>query len=130
MGVSVFWEYVFPGGSSLQSRNAISADRIEADSFRRNDPEAYQARLNEKYIKGASEGSPAVISVNMLGASLAVLDFLARIHPYREKANTEIENIYVDLVQLRFPIDKPSFPDKVLQNCVGKGDTCPLIGLT
>jgi hypothetical protein len=122
--------YIKPGGSSLRSRGVITLEQIESDALRRSDPEAYQARLNEKYIVNASEGSPAVISVNMFYSSVAVLELLSRIHSFRSEDNSNIESIYVDLLELRFcPPEKLSPPDLYLKKYLGAGDVEPLIGL-
>lgn len=122
--------YLVPGGSSLRSRNVYSDEQLTSQSLRRQDPIAYQERLNEKYIEGAAESSPAVISVNMQVASLGVLEFLNRIHPYRDIPNSEVEAIYVDLRQLSFSSpDPPSSPDMTTMKYLGSGDISPLLNL-
>ncbi len=121
--------YIIPGSSSLMSRQAYSMEQLESDALRRTNPEAYEARLKEKYIQGASESSPAVISVNMQVASLSVLELLARLHPYRDTPNAQIETIWVNLFESRFQIEAPSEPDKSLLKLVGTGDCTPLLNM-
>lgn len=121
--------YVIPGESSLRSRGVYSLEQLESDTLRRSDPTAYQARLKEKYIQGASESNPAVISINMQIASLSVLELLARLHPYREISNNQIETIMVDLISPHFPTDAPTAPDKSLLKYVGIGDYTPLLNM-
>lgn len=122
--------YIIPGESSLASRNVYTSEQLTRDSLRRCDPEAYKARLEEKYIIGAHESSPAVISVNMFYASLCVMDFLNRIHPYRSIPNEQAETIYADLLNLVIPSpDAPSAPDEGLAQHTGRGDTSPLLYL-
>ena len=121
--------YIIPGCSSLLSRGAITSERLRSDSLRRENPEEYQKRLDEKYIEGASESSPAVISINMQIASLAVLEFLSRIHPYREIENDTVETVYVDLVNYVMRVEEPSAPDNSLIKYVGKGDYSPMLAL-
>lgn len=122
--------YVRPGGASLYSMGAYTLDSLTRDSLRRNDPELYRARLEEKYVEGAGEASPAVISVNMQVSSLGVLELLNRIHPFRTTPNQEVEVINIDM---REPaILSPSRPgptDKSLEKYVGTGDCLPLLGL-
>ncbi len=78
----------------------------------------------------ASEGSPAVISVNMFYSSLAVLELLARIHSFRSEDNSNIESVYVDLLEQRFcPPENLSPPDPYLKKYLGAGDIEPLLGL-
>lgn len=122
--------YVLPGGASLRSMHAYSDERLTSDSLRRNDPVAYRARLDEKYIAGAKEGSPAVISVNMLVAALGVQELLNRLHPFRETPNSEVEVITVDMREpaILSP-SAPLPPDTGLAKHLGRGDIQPLLGL-
>ena len=75
--------YLQPGLSSLLSRGVYTMDRVQAEELRRTNPGLYRRQLEEGYLRGVEEDRPAVISVNMFFASLAVNDFLARLHPYR-----------------------------------------------
>jgi hypothetical protein len=119
--------YLIPGGSSLLSRKAYTLERLASDIMRREDPVQYQARLREKYIIGAQESSPAVISINMQVSSLALLEFLTRIHPFRETQNEEVETVSVDLLNPHFILDPPSECDAALAKYVGFGDRSPLL---
>ncbi len=121
--------YIIPGQASLLSIGAISQSRIESDALRRDDPIQYRERLKEKYIEGAQEGSPAVISVNMYVASLAVLEFLNRVHEYRDMSNHEVEVLDVDLLDPRFRLSAPSNKDDALAKHVGRGDCVPLLNM-
>ena len=121
--------YVMPGGSSLVSRGALSQEQIKSDGLRREDPEEYKRRLHEKYIIGATESSPAVISVNMMTASYGVLDMLARLHLYRTENNSAYETISIDMVSLHFWQSEPSTPDEALLQCLGCGDREPLLDM-
>lgn len=87
--------------------------------------------LKEKYIKGVDEERPAVISVNTLIASFAVNDFLARLHPFRDDSNEDIDAIIFSLSQMRFAGLNDKFPiDENLSKYTGVGDCSPLIGVT
>lgn len=121
--------YVIPGCSSLISRGALSQDQITADGMRRENPEEYRERLKEKYIKGAQESAPAVISINMMTASYGVLDMLARLHPYRSEDNNAFETITIDMISLRFWTAPPSPPDESLKKYLGLGDQEPLLDM-
>jgi hypothetical protein len=121
--------YIIPGESSLYSRGVYSTDSLEAATLLRENPDEYAKRLEEKYIIGAHESSPAVIPVNMLASSMAVLEILARIHPFREEDNVSYEAIRVDLMVPRIvgqPITKPC---PWFGKNVGVGDTSPLLRL-
>lgn len=119
--------YIIPGQASLLSIGAISQQRIESDALRRDDPILYRERLKEKYIEGAQEGSPAVISVNMYVASLAVLEFLNRVHEYRDTKNEEVEVLDVDMLEPRFRLSTPGRKDDGLAKYLGQGDCIPLL---
>lgn len=121
--------YLIPGQASLMSIGAISQSRIESDALLRDDPIQYRERLKEKYIEGAHEGSPAVISVNMSVASLAVLELLNRVHEYRDMSNHEVEVLDVDLLEMRFRPSAPGGKDNSLVKYIGRGDCVPLLNM-
>lgn len=122
--------YIRPGGASLYSMGAYTLDALTSDSLRRNNPELYRARLEEKYVEGANEGSPAVISVNMQVSSFGVLELLNRLHPFRATPNKDVEVISIDMCEpaILSP-SSPKPPDKSLEKYVGTGDYLPLLGL-
>jgi hypothetical protein len=72
---------------------------------------------------------PAVISINMRAASLALDDFLARIHPYRLDPNSEVATQTVSLTQgeyIRIPEGQPC---PMFAARVGRGDSTPLLDM-
>jgi hypothetical protein len=121
--------YLQPGGSSLLSRGAISAEDIEAEALRRADPVEYQRRFKVGYIRGVREDRPAVISVNMHFASLAVTEFLARLHSFRDDPNEEYAWVSSSLTQMHL-YHQPDGPacGRLLKH-VGRGDTNPLLDM-
>lgn len=122
--------YLIPGAASLLSIGAYTTEQVESEALRRNDPDAYRQRLSEKYIQGAQESSPAVISVNMFMGSLAVLELLNRIHEYRDTPNNDVEILSVDLLEPAFPQPTaPSPEDHRLSKYLGKGDCIPLLDM-
>ena len=121
--------YLQPGGSSLLSRKVITLEDIAAEGLRRTDPAAYKDQLRAKYIKGVQEDRPAVISVNMHYASLAVNEFLARLHPYRDDGNDEFAQYGSSLTQSRFFQSVDGEPCRSLSRHVGRGDTTPLLDM-
>jgi len=121
--------YLKPGGSSLLSRRAISIENIEAEDLKRMNPELYQHRKEEKYIKGVSEERPAVITVNTMMASLAMNDFLARLHPYRRCPNSEVGCLRVDLREPMIYPEPEGTIDEGLARWVGRGDVKPLLNM-
>lgn len=121
--------YFQPGRSSLLSRGVYTPEQLTSAGNLRKDPERYKSLLKEKYLKGVEVDSPAVISINMFYSSMAVNDFLARIHPFRIQANKECA------VQ-RFVLSDPYFKNESADDIdpyffkfVGRGDVYPLLGL-
>jgi len=121
--------YIQPGKSSLLSRGVYTPEQLTAAGNFRKDPVRYESLLKEKYLKGVEVDSPAVISINMFYSSMAVNDFLARIHPFRIQANKEC-------ALQRFVISDPYFTnasaddiDPYFFKFVGRGEVYPLLGL-
>ena len=121
--------YVQPGGSSLFSRGVYTMEEVRAEGLRRTDPAAYAGLLKEGYIKGVRVDRPAVISVNMLVSSLAVNDFLARLHPFRLDPNAEFATQTVSLTQGEFMKFPDGEPCPMFANRVGRGDSRPLLDM-
>jgi hypothetical protein len=121
--------YLQPGRSSLISRGLFTMEQVAHAHLRHTDPAAHQQQVKDGYIKGVQEYRPAVISVNMYIAALAVNDFLARLHPYREAPNCKIASIEVSLSSLELFPEPEGTPCTVLQQYVGKGDVTPLLDI-
>jgi len=118
---------VQPGGSSLLSRGVYTMEEVRGQSLKRTDPSAYADQLAEKYIVGAQEERPAVISVNMLAASLAVGELLARLHPYRIDPNADFAIQRFSLIDGYFQHEGEGDACAVLTRHVGRGDVRPLL---
>ena len=121
--------YLQPDGSSLMSRGVFSAEDLHAASLKRSDPDAYKQQVREKYIKGANETRPAVVSVNTLFSSLAVLEMLARLHPYRDDPNSGFA-LYG--LSLNVPcLDQATDGERCLAvtRFCGHGEMVPLLGV-
>lgn len=116
--------FIQPGGSSLLSRSQYNVETVRSEAIRRANNE--EVKRNQ-YLAAVQESSPAVISINMQVASTAVNEFLARLHPYRNVPNSE-----VDAVKIMFN-DCVSYPESMPEKClffekfVGKGDIEPLL---
>jgi hypothetical protein len=121
--------YLQPGRSSLMSRGLFSMRDVAAAGLRRNDPAAHAHQIKDGYIKGVQGHRPAVISVNMLGSSLAVNEFLARLHPYREEPNSNFASITFSLSSMELIADPEGAACEILKRKVGLGDLTPLLGM-
>jgi hypothetical protein len=120
--------YFAPGHQSLLERGAITQEQICAEEMKRTNPGRYDEMRRQKYIQGVHEDRPAVISVNMLFASLAVNEFLARIHRFRNVANEEYSIVRGDLCELALYREPRQECGGHLKKEVGLGDQQPLLG--
>lgn len=121
--------YLIPGRSSLLSRQAISMEDVKTERLHKSDPKAAQQQIDDKYIKGLQVRRPAVVSVNMFASALAVNDFLARLHNYRNVDNSEIASIEFSLAELRLTRDEELEDCLAFKRHVGVGDTKYWLGL-
>lgn len=80
-------DYVYPGGSSLLDRGVYDAALLEAEYLARTAPCAHAQKVADGYLRGVSEEAPGVIALNMRAASACVIEFLARVFPFREFPN-------------------------------------------
>lgn len=121
--------YLKPGGSSLVSRGLFTMEDVRAAGLARTDPAAHAQELQDGYVSGVAVHRPAVITLNMLLASLGVNELLARLHPYRDEANHTYDHVQVDLCEMTMdPAPKPE-PCPIFKGDVGKGDVRPLLNL-
>lgn len=119
--------YLKPGGSSLWSRGVYTLEEVRAEGLRRTDPEAYREQLRSKYIVGVQEDRPAVISVNMQIASMAVNEMLARIHPYRDEPNGNYAANRLSLKHGEMFSEPDGASCSLLTRHTGRGDVSPLL---
>jgi molybdopterin/thiamine biosynthesis adenylyltransferase len=120
--------YFAPGQQSLLERGAITQEQICAEEMRRTNPGRYRELRLQKYIQGVDVDRPAVISVNMLFASLAVNEFLARIHRFRNLGNEEYSIVRGDLCELVLLRELRLESAGHLIREIGFGDQRPLLG--
>lgn len=121
--------YIVPGRSSLISRDVISLRTVAQEGLANSDPEAEAQQVRDKYFRGLNVSRPAVISINMFAAALAVNDFLARIHPYRQMSNGDVASVEFSLGQLRLTADEEQEDCVLLHPWIGHGKISPLLGL-
>lgn len=119
--------YLQPGLSSLLSRGVYDMERVDAEAMHRTNPEMYGRLVAEGYLHGVVEDRPAVISVNLLFAALVVNEFLARLHPHRNRPNSDYAYIGGSLSEMQFYPEAEGAPCHLLERHVGKGDVTPLL---
>lgn len=118
--------YLLPGGSSLISREMYSSIDLEPESLELLSPEEYKSKRNAGYLAEVNEGSPTVISLNTTVASLAVTDFLHRIHGFR---NTSDLGFCIDFCENAIEPEMIFPESKLLAENVGRGKTEPFLNL-
>lgn len=122
--------YLLPGKSSLMTRGLFTMKQVADAGLRRTDPAAHAQQIKDGYIAGVQGHRPAVISVNMFAASLAVNELLARLHPFREEANGEYQSVTFSLASMELMYERHDEPCEMLGPHIGKGDMRPLLRLT
>lgn len=80
-----------PGSVCLVCRRVVNASIAAEEALRRNDPEEYEHRKAEAYVRGEGNPSPAVISFTTSVATMAVEELIQRVNQFRG-ANGTITN--------------------------------------
>lgn len=121
--------YLRPNGSSLLERGLYTPEQLRAEAIYNNDPKQYAELRKDGYILGLAEDRPAVIHVNTNIASLAVNEFLARIHPFRDDHNSAYAVVTASLSQMRLICEEDNSTQTELSRYVGRGDMRPLLNM-
>ena len=123
--------YFQPGRSDHITRRSVLPSTLEAEALKRSSPQTYQDRLDEGYIKGVIENSPSIIPVNTYASSLAVMEFLARVHDYRNEPNRNFAEQVFCLVNNFYEIkNESSFPVPVgVHKHLGRGNKALLLDM-
>ncbi len=121
---------VLPGGSSLLSRGVYTPEQVHAEVMKRLSPETYESLREEKYIIGAGEEQPAVISINMVAASNAVMELIARIYPYRHATDlSRFDAVRVNLAEVEYTTEQITKPCPAMLKLLARGDAEPLLNM-
>jgi hypothetical protein len=121
--------YVRPDGSTLHDRNVYTMAQLKPAGLRRTDPKAYREQVRVGYIHGVAEDRPAVISINMQMASLAVNEFLARLHPYRYDQNADSAIVKTSFIQGATYRESEGQSSGYFSAHIGKADVRPLLAM-
>jgi len=123
-------DYVYPGGATLRDRGEITGEGLREEDMLLTDPEAYARNLQEGYIRGMAEEAPSVIALNMHASSLAVMDFIARLFPYRHDSNEVHDRIFLSLAacETEYELSTPP-PSRSPRSIYGHGLKHPLLGM-
>ncbi|MFL9977641.1 ThiF family adenylyltransferase [Paraburkholderia graminis] len=122
-------DYVQPGGCSLQDRGVYSPETLRAEYLSRVSPASHQEEMRAGYLKGVIEQTPSVITLNMRAASACVMEFIARVYPFRHTPNSHHARTAFSLADAEDEsFAEASFPCTVNRN-LARGDREPLLGL-
>lgn len=121
--------YLIPGQSSLMTRRVYDSELLKAARLHRRNPAEYSELQRSGYIANVNVDRPAVISVNMLVASLAVNELLARVHDFRSDGNSGFAITRFSLTDGYFQFEGEGERDEYLRKYVGRGDIVPLLNM-
>lgn len=72
-----------PGSPCLVCRRVVNASIAAEEALRRTDPDEYNRRKAEAYVRGEGNPSPAVISFTTSVATMAVEELIQRVNQFR-----------------------------------------------
>jgi len=122
--------YMRPDGLDLMDRGMFSAEDLRAEELYRTDRRAYDEQRGRGYVRGVAVRRPAVISVNMKAAGLAVTEMLARLHPFRIDENAEFATTRFSLSHGHWLLERADGePSPRALRRVGRGDASPMLDL-
>jgi len=121
--------YVQPGKSSLLTRGVYTEEELRAASLYRTDIKYYNEQKKSGYIVDVNVESPAVISINTQVASMAVNEFLARIHPFRYDSNKDFAVTRISFTDAYIQHEAEGEADLYLKKFIGRGDMEPLLNM-
>lgn len=121
--------YIQPGSSTLLSRRLYTAERLFDDGLLRQDPTEFAKREKIGYVHNANVDRPAVISINMQISSMAVIELLNRLHPFKEDAPNNYAKVMMDYCGSCIEnAPEDSFePDENSVKWSGRGDCIPFL---
>jgi hypothetical protein len=121
--------YLQPGGSSLRTRGVYGEEELRAASLLRTNKNHYEEQKKMGYIVDIEVESPAVISINTQISSMAVNEFLARIHSFRYDANKDFSVTRISFTDSYIQHEPDGEPDMYLEKFVGRGDAAPYLNM-
>lgn len=123
-------DYVRPDGPSLSDRGVVTPEGLHAEYLRRVDPDIFARQIEEGYMRGVLEEAPSVLTLNMIGAALAVEEWMARCYPYRHESNCDHDRLYFSLAGREFDYEKTDDETSETEaQRKGQGLSYPLLGL-
>lgn len=121
--------YIQPGCSTLYSRGLYTDKRLFEDGLLRQDPDEFAKREKVGYVHNANVDRPAVISVNMLISSMAIIEFLNRLHNFKEDAPAHYAKVMMDYCGgcIENVLEENFIQDVSSEKWCGRGDCKPFL---
>lgn len=121
--------YFQPGGSTLLDRKAYTMEQVRVEGLYRTSPEQYEAEIRAGYIKGVAVRSPAVASLNSSISSIAVNEFLARLHPFRSCDSEDCEIIRFNFMETLIFKESAQRLESAPEPFIGRGEIDPPLNM-
>lgn len=121
--------FIRPDGSTLLERGVVTQEALRAENLARTDPAQFADEARRGYIRGTREERPAVITLNMITASLAVEELLERLHGFRLDPASDFATVRFDLVGAAYTHEPEPAEFRGFGQDVGRGDCAPLLGM-
>lgn len=121
--------YIQPGLSTLMSRGLYNSDQLYAAGLLRQDPIEFERMIKQDYIQNAEVDRPAVISINMQISSMAINEFLNRIHDYKNETSDKYAHVLMNFCEGNIENSpESSFGGDISSSkWVGRGDCNPFL---
>lgn len=74
---------LFPTAACLACRGTVDPVRAREEDLKRNNPDEYERRKAEAYVRGAGNPAPAVVTFTTEAATMAVNELLAGLVDFR-----------------------------------------------
>lgn len=121
---------LIPGAPCLLCRGIIDPVTARDEQLRRSQPEEYERRKREAYIRGGGNPAPAVVTFTTATACLAIDEMLQGLAGFRDSEGWEWQRVRrFDLMQDRRPgaAHHPDCPICTDQSYWGRGDIDPFL---
>lgn len=130
-GITASIHYIQPGCSSLFSRKLYTQKRLYDENLKRQSPADFEVQEKQGYVHNANVDRPAVISINMQISSMAVNEFLNRLHLFKDEDPENYAKVTMDYTGgcIINETEKNFEQDVISQKWVGRGDCKPFLRL-
>jgi len=121
---------LIPGAPCLLCRNIIDPVTARDEQLKRSEPEEYERRKREAYVRGGGNPAPAVVTFTTATACLAIDEMLQGLTGFRSSEGWEWQRVRrFDLMQDRRPgaAHDPDCPICTDQAYWGRGDIDPFL---